>query len=215
MIDSVPWTPPDPGRAKASAEPGTDDAARAEDVKDDDAVGLTISRAQQKEILRQLSSDAEASPKGPTVHVVRCPSGHPNPAHAGECRICKEPIQDQSPVTLPEADPRRAAFFDWGRNHFGPWRADRKEAVDDEERRQRPAARRQASKSRTGHLEKSPRNTARRLARARHGPQLHERHGDHPARPDPERLRPDQPTMIEPGTVVDLAEVSRSPSSNG
>ena len=39
MIDSVPWTPPDPGRAKASAEPGTDDAAGAEDVKDDDAVG--------------------------------------------------------------------------------------------------------------------------------------------------------------------------------
>ena len=106
-----------------------------------------------------------------------------------------------------EADPRRAALFDWGRDHFGPWRAHRKESVDDEEvGSDRP------------HVVKLP-SPEQDISRNHLEIRLDDWHvlvtdlnstnGTVITRPgrDPERLRPDQSTMIEPGTVVDLAEV--------
>lgn len=38
---------------------------------------------------------------GPTVQAVLCPAGHLNPAHATTCRICRLSLAVQDPVTVP------------------------------------------------------------------------------------------------------------------
>jgi hypothetical protein len=210
MIDEVPWAArsADSGSVSADAEPSgsrnpLDDLAG----EDDGAVELTISRAKQREILQQLSSDSAQSSPSPVVHAVRCPAGHPNPAHAGECRICAEPIEDQSPVTL--ARPILGVLrFSTG----DVITLDRGVLIG-----RKPSATRFAGNDRP-HVVKLP-SPEHDVSRNHLEISLDDWHvlvtdlnstnGTVVTRPgrEPERLRPDQAMMIEPGSVVDLAEV--------
>lgn len=193
LIDEVPWVPN--GGAPAPA-PSTGDEGD---------LGLTVSRAAQKALLDQMSA-IPANPIGPTVHAVRCPGQHPNPAHAETCRVCGATIDEQAPVTVP-------------RPVLGRLRL----STGDEVSLDRgvlmgrgPTAGRQVGGERP-HVVKFPspgHDISRNHLEVRLDgwhvlvTDLNSTNGTLIARPGrpPERLRPDQPTMIEPGTVVTLAD---------
>lgn len=48
-----------------------------------------------------MQQSAPVQAQAPTVHAVRCPSGHLNAPHATSCRSCGAPVADQEPVTVP------------------------------------------------------------------------------------------------------------------
>lgn len=91
MIDSVPWADPAPTRQQPAAEP----------AQDENPAELTIHRGAHQALLRQMSAPGNLQTLGPTVHAVRCPNGHLNPTHLPVCRICTGAISEQSPVTVP------------------------------------------------------------------------------------------------------------------
>ena len=221
LIDAVPWSAT--GDSPAVAMPGASGPPLSPDSHlssalhpspampvtpvEPDEVGLTVSRAAQKALLEQFAA-LPTSPGGPTVHAVRCPAQHPNPAHAGTCRICGAPIDEQLPVTVPrpvlgrlrlstgdEVSLDRGVLMGRGPTegrHVGG---------------ERPHVVKLAS---AGH--DISRNHLEVRLDGWHVlvTDLDSTNGTlvtRPGRP-PERLRPDQPSMIEPGTVVSLADVT-------
>lgn len=68
------------------------------DGLDADHDGHTVSMASLR---AQLQGSVPPSGSSPTVHAVHCPSGHLNPTHAGTCRVCGDPIDDQEHVSVP------------------------------------------------------------------------------------------------------------------
>jgi hypothetical protein len=65
--------------------------------EDTDHDGLTVVRSAVNAMRGMLPPAAP----GPVVHAISCPAGHPNPPQAALCRICKEPLVYQEPVTVP------------------------------------------------------------------------------------------------------------------
>jgi pSer/pThr/pTyr-binding forkhead associated (FHA) protein len=62
---------------------------------------LTIQRGAHKALLRQMAEPGHLAALGPTVHAVRCPAGHLNPPHLVSCRVCSAAVSEQPPVTVP------------------------------------------------------------------------------------------------------------------
>lgn len=192
LIDSVPWT--------------TSGQAPARGIPHDHELGLTVSRAAQKALLDQLGADPGAVSKDRMIHAVLCPAHHPNPAHAGSCRVCGVTILEQSPVTVP-----RPALGRLGLSTGDEVSLDRGVLMG-----RGPTEGRLVGGERPHRVKlPSPGNDISRnhLEVRLDGwhvlvTDLHSTNGTlvtRPGRP-PERLRPDQPTMIEPGTVVTLAD---------
>jgi hypothetical protein len=86
LIDSVPWAP-------SAVRPPTGPA-------DDGATGMarTVNRAHLP-----AATVAHRPPPvpGPTVHAVRCPNQHLSPPHAASCRVCGAPVVSQPAVVVP------------------------------------------------------------------------------------------------------------------
>jgi hypothetical protein len=105
LIDHVPWgapSPPPPTRAPSSPAPSAPAGPLiAPGGPPDDTDGLTISREVQESLLRRAAVPGELPRPGPLVHAVECPNGHPNPALAVTCRVCHAEVPDANPVTVP------------------------------------------------------------------------------------------------------------------
>ena len=98
MIDSVPGPSQ---RATSDAHIGAT-SVRAEPFRDDSGPGeLTISRAAQQALARQMAAPGALRPVGPSVHAVRCSAGHLNPPHLERCRSCPSVITEQAPISVP------------------------------------------------------------------------------------------------------------------
>jgi hypothetical protein len=196
MIDAIPWTRTESGSTKTPSPP----PAEAELVE------LTISREAQAALLRRMSAPGSLVIAGPTVHAVRCPAHHANPAHADVCRVCGALIPDQSPVTVPRPvlGVLRMSTGDLVTLDRGVVLG-RSPDADRLVHGERPHVVKLPSPgqdiSRT-HLEVSLEDWHVLVT------DLNSTNGTLITRPgqEPERLRPDQPTMIEPGTVVSLAD---------
>lgn len=200
MIDSVPWAEQSGPREPAVAE----SESAPDDSGDDPAVGLTVSRAKLKEIAAQADAAKDA---GPSVHAVRCPAGHPNPAHAESCRVCGEAIADQAPITVPRPVLGVLRF-----STGDVITLDRGVLIG-----RSPSKARTQGKDRP-HIVKLP-SPDHDISRDHLEIRLDDWHvlltdlnstnGTMVTRAgrEPERLRPDQATPIEPGSVVTLAEV--------
>jgi hypothetical protein len=198
LIDSVP------GMAKVDVPPASLNQDR-EEAPIDHEMELTISRAAQRALLEKVT----ASPTGlvgPVVHAVQCPSLHPNPANANSCRVCGVPIAEQPPITLPRPVLGRLQLSSGGEVTL-----DRGVLMG-----RGPSDGRQVGGERP-HLVKlpSPDNGISRdhlevLIDGWHVlvTDLNSTNGTLITQPgrSPRRLSPDQPTMIEPGTIVTLAD---------
>jgi hypothetical protein len=78
---------PAPASTPAAPEP---EAAPAPEVE-----SATVDRA-------SLPVTATGSiPRGPIVLAVLCPAGHPSPPHAGTCRVCDRDVPPQQPFQTP------------------------------------------------------------------------------------------------------------------
>ena len=108
LIDMVPWLdrdaapvsgPPPMAAAPTSAVPTADAAAAsvapAVDVNAAAApdVSATVNRA-------ALAAVAQAASVGPTVLAGYCPSRHLSPPHAARCRVCSAPMPPQHPFEI-------------------------------------------------------------------------------------------------------------------
>jgi len=110
LIDSVPWT----SRNTAPATSRDPDLAPAADSLGPSMIATspplgqpsapvqeaTVNRAQLRE-LAGLGEPRPGQPTGPTVRAVFCAQGHPNPPHTGKCRLCQAVLDDKEPVTVP------------------------------------------------------------------------------------------------------------------
>jgi len=196
MIEAVPWAAP-----LRRATSGGDDVGQEPDLE------LTVTRAPGMTNVAPMGGSASRPPiLGPTVQAVYCLRSHPNPVQQERCRICGGEIEDRTPVTisrpvlgilrLPGGDPivlDRSAII--GREPT-PGRL-----VDGE----------------TAHAVKVPRSETE-ISRMHLEVRLEGWHvlvtdlnsvnGTTIARPGaaPERLRPNEPTLIEPGTSLTLAD---------
>jgi len=203
MIDSVPGA----SRPLTNAAGDTrvwDPPAGGEDepLSPTDPAELTISRA----ALAQLASPTNLTPPGPSVHAVRCPTGHLNPLHLGTCRRCGSAIQEQSPITVP-----RPVLGVLRLSTGGEISLDRSVLLG-----RSPSPDRMIAGERP-HVVKLPspeQDISRDHLEVRIDgwhvlvTDLNSTNGTWVLRPGapPERLRPDTPTMIEPGTSVSVAE---------
>ncbi len=177
---------------------------------EDGAIGLTISRAK----LNQLADEAAAGQSGndsarayPAVHAVHCPEGHPNPAHADVCRVCGASVATQMPITLPRPVLGVLRFstgdlitLDRGvLIGHAPSKA-RSQGDDRPHVLKIPSPDQDISRD---HAEISLADWHVLVT------DLNSTNGTVVTRPgrEPERLRPDQATQIEPGTVVTLADI--------
>jgi hypothetical protein len=100
IIDSIPWARPRavdeaiPAEVRPETGSFVGDSAGASDVE------LTVSRAAQSALISQLGAGSLA-PASPMVHAVRCTDQHANPSHATSCRICGKPVPPQDAVMVP------------------------------------------------------------------------------------------------------------------
>lgn len=209
LIDSVPWADPALARPSAPAAPAPSEVqvVREPDPlpdESDDAEGLTVSRASIQDQLRQGGEGL--SPTGPTVQATRCPNGHANPTHLVSCRACHADIPEQLPITVP-------------RPALGVLRMSTGDSISLDRgviMGRSPTADRSASGDRP-HLVKVP-SPGKDISRNHLEVKLDGWHvlvtdlnsvnGTTVTLPgrSTERLRPDQPAAIEPGTVVSLAD---------
>jgi len=202
LIESVPWSS---GARPSDAQPTSlTTSATAED-----AIGLTVNREVQAALLDKLSGAGSLRLPPPLVHAVRCPFQHPNPANSGICRVCGSPISEQVAVTVPRpvlgrlelstgdsVTLDRGVILGRGPSWNRPVDGERPHLV------KLPSPESDISRD---HLEVRldgwhvlvvDLNSTNGTVITRTGSA-------------PERLRPDQPTMIELGTIVSLAnEVS-------
>jgi hypothetical protein len=202
LIDVVPWTSRDAGgNTLQESSPKA-----SEPVAPNDDAEFTVNRAAHARLLNQLAAPGSLSLPGPVVHAVRCPSKHTNPVHAGACRVCGSTIVDQDPVTIP-----RPVLGCLRLSTGDEVTLDRSVLMG-----RRPVEGRLVDGERP-HLVKvaSPNNDISRshLEIRLDGwhvliTDLHSTNGTVITLPgrEPERLRPDQPAMIEPGSVVVLAD---------
>ena len=115
LIDSVPWrsggsnvpppasppappgteAPPPPAPAPPSPSAGVADASDDEDTEADTDAEATVDRS------ALLAAQGPQPQAGPLVLAVLCPAGHTSPPHAGACRVCERPIPPQQPFQSP------------------------------------------------------------------------------------------------------------------
>jgi len=101
LIDRVPWAPPQQASRRVVPPAPPEVPVPAAAPADDEGDGLTISREVQQKLMLRAAAAGELPRPGPTVHAVHCPGGHLNPAHAVQCRVCHSEIPDKAPVTVP------------------------------------------------------------------------------------------------------------------
>lgn len=196
MIEAVPWATPRP-----EAELDAEGAASEPDLE------LTVTRAPRMTNAPVVGGPAPHPPiLGPTVQAVHCLHAHPNPVQQERCRICGAEIEDRTPVTIPRpvlgvlrlpgGDPivlDRSAII--GREPR-PGRL-----VDGETAHVVKVASSEGEISRT-HLEVRLEGWHVLVT------DLNSTNGTTIARPGAsvERLRPNEPTLVEPGTSLTLAD---------
>lgn len=206
LIASVPdWGPPAPSEVLGKQPSGTPTPLPTPEITtvspDVDDAGLTISRA-------ELQARRAA---GPSIHGVRCPSGHPNPPEATVCRSCRLEIPLQATTTMPRP-PLGAlvleGIFDGAPASIaldGAFILGRRPSVD---RVTDTVPRLVTLPSPEQDLS---RNHIRVNVEGWHVlvTDLGSKNGTMIVAPDepPQRLHPDRPAMITPGTRVVLAEV--------
>ncbi len=207
LIDDVPWVSPEnrdeePGSARMVGA----DLPDAEQPGSDDHLQLTTSRMGPKTSLNRVPTVGSPDPLRQVVHAVRCPSQHPNPAHADVCRVCGAAISDQAAVSVP-------------RPILGRLRLSTGDEVTLDRgvlMGRRPAEGRQQNGERPHlvKLQSLDQGVSRTHLEVRLDGwhvlvvDLNSTNGTLITRAGqaPERLRPHQPTMIEPGTLVTLAD---------
>jgi hypothetical protein len=187
MIDSVPGPSRRPEPAWGNSGPSE----------------LTINRAA---LARQMDAPNALRPVGPSVHAVRCPAGHLNPPHLERCRSCPSVITEQAPISVPRPVLGALRFssgdeIDLDRSVL-IGRSPAPDHLIDGERPhivQVPSPDQDVSRN---HLEVRI-DGWHVLVR-----DLNSTNGTLVIRPgaEPERLRPDVPVMIEPGTSVSIAD---------
>jgi len=203
IIDSIPWARPRAVDEAVPVEVGPQAGSFAGDSAGASDVDLTVTRAAQSALISQLGAGSLA-PASLMVHAVRCTDQHANPSHATSCRICGKPVPPQDAVMVPRPILGRLRL-----STGDDVVLDRAVLMGRDPAKDRHAAGERphvvklagADISRS-HLEvtldewhvlvtdlKSTNGTVVTL----------------PGR-SPERLRPGQAIMIEPGTVVTLAE---------
>jgi len=205
LIDRVPWR--EPGRqTTVPIAPGVPEAAASSGEGAAEADGMTISRDAQRELLRRARAEAPASRPGPTVHAIHCRNGHANPAPAVICRVCRAALPDQTPVTVP-----RPVLGVLRMSTGDMITLDRSVLMG-----RGPSSERLVGGERP-HVVRVPspnKDISRTHLEVRLDgwhvlvTDLRSTNGTFVTLPgrEPERLRPDAPAQIEPGTVVSLAE---------
>jgi len=96
VVVPPPLVPPTVASADSVLPPPsapTNRSAAPSDLPD-----ATVNRAA---LLAAAAAEERPPHPGPTVHASRCSSGHLSPAYAGACRICGEPLASQSAFTAP------------------------------------------------------------------------------------------------------------------
>ena len=93
VIAAMPVAPPSPAFADRADQPVHQEP---EDI-DGELHQNTMSRAQ----LLAAHAPTGTHETGPIVLAARCPGGHLSPAHAGNCRVCRQPMPAQQPMTVP------------------------------------------------------------------------------------------------------------------
>jgi hypothetical protein len=88
LLASAPSAPR--GHSGWPLQPPLGPAPSGQEARDVDD-GLTVSRA----------AVASMRSTGPQVQGVRCPQGHPNPAEAVVCRVCRHEVPSQVAITMP------------------------------------------------------------------------------------------------------------------
>ena len=200
IIDDVPFSVPS-GRSavvptKASPRSTPDDAPSES----------TVRHADHAALLNQFGAPGSLAPRGPTVHALRCPAGHLNPPHLGVCRLCGVTIAEDR-VEIVVRPPLGVLRLSTGNDVI----LDRSVLIGRD-----PSATRLIGEERP-HLVKlaSPGNDISRehLEVRLEGwhvlvVDLNATNGTVVSRPgvEPERLRPNDPAMIEPGTTVSIAD---------
>lgn len=100
MIESVPSWSSGASTSVPAASASSREASPSAVGANSEELGLTMSRSAADALVRQIAVRDEAVPQ-PTVHAVHCGSGHPNPPHADLCRVCGQAVAVQAPVTVP------------------------------------------------------------------------------------------------------------------
>lgn len=96
IIESTPWASSD--RSLTYEQPQANAAVSVGD-QSIEANEKTVQRSAVARVIAQAT--VAASHVGPTVQAVQCPRGHFNPAHAAICRVCAQALTLQDPVTIP------------------------------------------------------------------------------------------------------------------
>lgn len=185
-----------PPQAAALAQP-TVPAYSGGDKPD---VDVTVDRS-------ALLAASQAALAGPTVLAVLCPAGHPSPAHAGDCRICHREIPSQQPYNTarPALGVIRLSTGDVVKLDRGVLLGRAPKINGDPTGADRPHVLRLPSPDND-----ISRNHVEILLEGWHVlvRDLGSTNGTTVALPgqEPIRLRPHDQQVIEPGTVVDLAD---------
>lgn len=212
LIDAVPWGPdPDdppsgPTRVarigpRLDRRPPRPPAPPRTPEGPDAADGTTVMRGDP---LRIASGPVSPDRIGPTVHALLCPSSHVNPPNSSACRLCGVPLPPQDPVTVlrPVLGVLRLSTGDVITLDRGVvmGRSPRTEFSGGERPHVVKLPSGDGEVSRT-HLEVSLDGWHVLVT------DLHSTNGTIVVLPgrDPERLRPGEPTPIQPGTLVIVA----------
>jgi len=89
LIDAVPWLAAGAAVSPSDAEPHPATALGPELAETEG----TVNRA-------TLLAGFAAVPSGPTVLALRCPAGHLTPAHSATCRVCQVAVAEQQPFEV-------------------------------------------------------------------------------------------------------------------
>ncbi len=94
LIDATPWA------RHAPSAPVLPDVHQGRSATDE--IEETERTVKRSAVRGPVSGSAPAAAHfGPTVQAVLCPGGHLNPAHASACRVCRQSLAVQDPVTVP------------------------------------------------------------------------------------------------------------------
>jgi len=196
MIEAVPWAAP-----LRRATSGGDDVTQEPDLE------LTVTRAPRMTNVAPVGGSASRPPiLGPSVQAVHCLRSHPNPVQQERCRICGGEIEDRTPVTIP-----RPVLGVLRLPGGDPIVLDRSAIIGRE-----PEPGRLVD-GETAHAVKVPRSE-KEISRTHLEVRLEGWHvlvtdlnsanGTTITRPGAaaERLRPNEPTLVEPGTSLTLSD---------
>ncbi len=112
LIESFPWAVASGPGVDAVAEPRVDPTPAPQPLRSWGASviagSIDSAEAVEKTVKRSAIKGVAAVPAhgniafvGPTVQAVTCVAGHLNPAHAPSCRVCQQALAIQDPVTVP------------------------------------------------------------------------------------------------------------------